>query len=581
MAMPTSACARAGASLMPSPTMARRAPPCCSAAIVRALPSGRTPAISRSMPTSRAIGCADASRSPVSITGSMPSPRSDAIAAALEPRAASRSRIEPRTRPSTATTAIVDASSSAPGTAMPAPAIHSGVPARARWPPMTPSTPCPGWATTSVAGFGRIPRSSAHPTMARASGCSLERSSDAATESTSRSVAPRCTTTPDTRGRPSVTVPVLSSTTVVTRASASSAAPPLTRMPRRAAAAVPAMIAAGVASPIAHGQAMMSVDTTATRARAQRSSTGPNSSHAVPVMPAITNTAGTKRALTRSASRAIGALLACAASTARTTCASTVAVPTFVATNRSAPAPLTVPPSTASPGALATGIGSPVSIDSSMLDRPDSTTPSTGTREPGRTRTRSPTATSDAPSSCSEPSRMTTARGGARSTSDSIARLADRVARHSSHFPSVTSTTIDAAASKCTGAPWTSSAPAPRARASSPGTDSTSIDQVHATPLPRATSVSIEVVPARAWRQARTMNGHPQMAIVAVPMSACVQSAHVPCSHATLPCVIAIATTGVAVIAPAIVRRLRSCPSASRAATAAARGSSSSPGRKA
>ena len=40
-----------------------------------------------------------------------------------------------------------------------------------------------------------------------------------------------------------------------------------------------------------------------------------------------------------------------------------------------------------------TGIGSPVSIDSSTCERPSSTTPSTGTFSPGRTRRRSPTCT--------------------------------------------------------------------------------------------------------------------------------------------------------------------------------------------
>ena len=42
--------------------------------------------------------------------------------------------------------------------------------------------------------------------------------------------------------------------------------------------------------------------------------------------------------------------------------------------------------------AFSTGNGSPVSIDSSTLERPSSTTPSTGTFSPGRTRRRSPTA---------------------------------------------------------------------------------------------------------------------------------------------------------------------------------------------
>ena len=47
-----------------------------------------------------------------------------------------------------------------------------------------------------------------------------------------------------------------------------------------------------------------------------------------------------------------------------------------------------------SPGIFSTGIGSPVTIDSSTALRPSRTTPSTGTFSPGRTRSRSPTATS-------------------------------------------------------------------------------------------------------------------------------------------------------------------------------------------
>jgi hypothetical protein len=58
-----------------------------------------------------------------------------------------------------------------------------------------------------------------------------------------------------------------------------------------------------------------------------------------------------------------------------------------------APTPLSVAPITFAPGAFSTVIGSPVSIDSSTLDRPSITSPSTGTFSPGRTRRRSPTCT--------------------------------------------------------------------------------------------------------------------------------------------------------------------------------------------
>ena len=55
-----------------------------------------------------------------------------------------------------------------------------------------------------------------------------------------------------------------------------------------------------------------------------------------------------------------------------------------------APLVLRVAPIRVSPGALATGMGSPVSMDSSTALSPSSTAPSTGTFSPGRTRRRSP-----------------------------------------------------------------------------------------------------------------------------------------------------------------------------------------------
>ena len=69
---------------------------------------------------------------------------------------------------------------------------------------------------------------------------------------------PDAGTTASTTGRPSVSVPVLSRTTAVTRCAVSSASPPRMRMPASAPRPVPTMIAVGVARPIAHGQAMTS-----------------------------------------------------------------------------------------------------------------------------------------------------------------------------------------------------------------------------------------------------------------------------------------------------------------------------------
>ena len=101
------------------------------------------------------------------------------------------------------------------------------------------------------------------------------------------------------------------------------------------------------------------------------------------------------------------------------------------------------------PAALLTGMDSPVTIDSSSDERPSTSTPSTGTFSPGRTRNRSPTAMSSSDTSSSAPScSMRRAVLGARSMSARIAPDVCSRARSSSTWPSSTSTVITAAASK-------------------------------------------------------------------------------------------------------------------------------------
>jgi hypothetical protein len=78
-------------------------------------------------------------------------------------------------------------------------------------------------------------------------------------------------------------------------------------------------------------------------------------------------TAGTNHPETTSASFWIGARLRWASATSATMRASSVSAPTFSARMTSAPVPLTVAPMTRSPAAFSTGIGSPVTIDSSTL----------------------------------------------------------------------------------------------------------------------------------------------------------------------------------------------------------------------
>ena len=104
-------------------------------------------------------------------------------------------------------------------------------------------------------------------------------------------------------------------------------------------------------------------------------------------------TAGTNQPVTRSARRWIGAFEPCARSTRLTIWARVVSRPTRSARMTNEPLAFIVAPMTRSPAAFSTGSDSPVSIDSSTAEAPSMTTPSTGTRSPGRTRTRSPTTT--------------------------------------------------------------------------------------------------------------------------------------------------------------------------------------------
>ncbi|MNH93728.1 hypothetical protein D3C73_463340 [compost metagenome] len=172
------------------------------------------------------------------------------------------------------------------------------------------------------------------------------------------------------------------------------------------------MMEVGVASPMAHGQAMISTATALTRAMpkdAPCAGSGPNRNHTAKVRTAMTMTAGTNQPVTRSTRAWIGSLAPCAVSTMRTIWASTVWAPTWRASKRKAPVVFSVPPVTSAPAVFSTGIGSPVSMDSSTKEPPSATTPSTGTRSPGRTTTKSPTCTASMGRSCSAPSRTTRA----------------------------------------------------------------------------------------------------------------------------------------------------------------------------
>ncbi len=120
--------------------------------------------------------------------------------------------------------------------------------------------------------------------------------------SSSDSACPSAATMETSRGLPSVKVPVLSTTNVSTRSRISSASAFLIKMPAPAPRPVPTMIDIGVASPSAHGQAMIKTATALTRAYAIRGS-GPKRLQQMKVMTATKTTSGTKYPETTSARR--------------------------------------------------------------------------------------------------------------------------------------------------------------------------------------------------------------------------------------------------------------------------------------
>ena len=129
--------------------------------------------------------------------------------------------------------------------------------------------------------------------------------------------------------------------------------------------------------------------------------------------------------------------------------ASRVSAPTRSAVMVKLPVPLMVPPVTRSPVVFSTGMGSPLTMDSSMELRPSSTEPSTGIFSPGRTRSMSPALIFASGTSLSWPHfESRRAVFGANPSSAFSAPLVRARAFNSSTCPSRTSTVITAAASK-------------------------------------------------------------------------------------------------------------------------------------
>ena len=220
-AIPTVALARAGASLMPSPTKQVPGRPC--AASRSAFSAGSSPAWTSVMLTR--LGDGLRRRRPVAgqhddaldsgepqLGHDVGGIRADAV---LRPDQAERPRrrgrrAAPSDRPRRA----------GPGRRPPPAAWGRPDSSRNRRVPTTTGspatvavTPPPGWAWKSSAAGTDSRRSAAAVTISRPSGCSLPCSAAAAVRSNSSSSVPNGTTSPSSR-RPSVSVPVLSKANV-------------------------------------------------------------------------------------------------------------------------------------------------------------------------------------------------------------------------------------------------------------------------------------------------------------------------------------------------------------------------------
>ena len=208
MAMPTSAAASAGASFTPSPAIATTRPSARRRLTTSLFRSGRTSASTSSMPSRRATALAVVRLSPVSMTMRRPS----AFSAATTSGARRLYRIgDRRSRRQAFRRRRRRPPSRLPGAASRPPPrgcrIHAflgqerGIADSTRSPPTLPIAPLPVGDSKSTTGPRRSPRSSAARTIASASGCSLARSTLAASCSTRLSSKPGAGTMAATAGR--------------------------------------------------------------------------------------------------------------------------------------------------------------------------------------------------------------------------------------------------------------------------------------------------------------------------------------------------------------------------------------------
>ena len=197
---------------------------------------------------------------------------------------------------------------------------------------------------------------------------------------------------------------------------------------------------------------------------------------------------------------------------------------------------------------------------SSTFDRPSSTAPSRGTLSPGRTRRRSPTWTAASGTSSSDPSSRTRrAIAGARLSSARIAPPVCSRARNSSIWPSSTSTTMTAAASKYTA---TEPSAARKASGKIPGATVATTLNSQAAPVPSAIRVNMLRLRFTRLCQPRTKNGQPAHSTTGVPSASWIQ---LPTCGPPTRCIIPVrwppisrATTGTVSTSPIQKRRVKS-----------------------
>ena len=194
---------------------------------------------------------------------------------------------------------------------------------------------------------------------------------------------------------------------------ADASAPCVSSSPRSAARPISAGAATPAACPAAPGHVAASTAHVQVSARA-RSPGCRQKSHTAPTPIAKRTSSAVRRDAARSSRTCSGVRTVCARCRAAIVRCSAVASPIAVGVMNALPARLSVPARTASPTAFSAGRAAPVRADASTVQVPEHTTPSTGTRSPGRTRTTLRGVSASASTCVPTPSRTTVAVRGRR-----------------------------------------------------------------------------------------------------------------------------------------------------------------------